>query len=107
MGKALQAADCEYDMEFADKNSQGKLCLPNKMLRGSHYDGIIFIGNFENSYVDFITQKSAITYVIPVIHPRKTATASGTILITADIMSVSILLKGSQKSDMWEIIVAM
>lgn len=57
MGKALQAADCEYDMEFADKNSQGKLCLPNKMLRGSHYDGIIFIGNFENSYVDFITQK--------------------------------------------------
>ncbi|MGB8451751.1 MAG: LacI family DNA-binding transcriptional regulator [Anaerocolumna sp.] len=57
MEKALQAAGCEYDMEFADKNNQVKLSLPNKLQKGVHYDGIIFIGGFDNSYVDFITKK--------------------------------------------------
>jgi DNA-binding LacI/PurR family transcriptional regulator len=57
MEKALQAAGCEYDMEFTDKNNQVKLSFPNKLQKGLHYDGIIFVGGFDNSYVDFITKK--------------------------------------------------
>ena len=54
--KALQAAGCEYDMEFTDKNTQGKLSFPNK-LQKAHYDGLILIGGFDGAYVDFITRK--------------------------------------------------
>ena len=55
--KALQAVGCEYDMEFVDKNRQEKLYLPNKVAKGISFDGIIFIGGFENEYVKFITSK--------------------------------------------------
>jgi LacI family transcriptional regulator len=55
--KALQAVGCEYDMEFVDKNRQEKLYLPNKVAKGINFDGIIFIGRFENEYVKFITAK--------------------------------------------------
>jgi len=55
--KALQKVGCEYDTEFADKECQGELVLPNKIARGSHYDGILYIGNFESTYVNFLSQK--------------------------------------------------
>ncbi len=57
MEKALQAAGCEYDMEFVDKSSQEKLSLPVKVLKGFQYDGLLFIGSFENSYMELIAQK--------------------------------------------------
>jgi LacI family transcriptional regulator len=55
--KALQAVGCEYDMEFVDKNRQEKLYLPNKVAKGTNFDGIIFIGKFDNEYVKFINTK--------------------------------------------------
>lgn len=55
--KALQKVGCKYDTEFADKGCQVKLILPNKIGWGSHYDGVLYIGNFESSYVDFLSQK--------------------------------------------------
>lgn len=57
MEKALQDADCDYDMEFADKKSQAELTLPSRILKGTHYDGLIFIGGFEKAYIDFLTRK--------------------------------------------------
>lgn len=55
--KALQKVGCKYDTEFADKECQTNLILPNKIEWGSHYDGVLYIGNFERSYVDFLSQK--------------------------------------------------
>ncbi len=55
--KALQEAGCEYDMEFTDKNIQGNLSLPNKIQKGTHYDGLILVGGFDRPYVDFISKK--------------------------------------------------
>jgi Transcriptional regulators len=57
--KALQAAGCEYDVEFVDKDSQSqeKPSLPNKMQKGARYDGLLFIGRFESGYVRFVTQR--------------------------------------------------
>lgn len=55
--KALQEAGCEYDMEFTDKDTQGKLCLPNKLQKGKPYDGLIIIGNFDSSYVELLSRK--------------------------------------------------
>lgn len=57
--KALQAAGYEYDVEFVDRSSQSseELRLPGKMLKGSGYDGILFIGKFQSDHVKFITQK--------------------------------------------------
>ncbi|WP_407305595.1 LacI family DNA-binding transcriptional regulator [Desulfosporosinus sp. SB140] len=55
--KALQTVGCEYDVEFVDKSRQEKLYLPNKVAKGTGFDGIIFIGGFENGYVKFIASK--------------------------------------------------
>ncbi len=55
--KALQKAGSEYDIEFADKECQDRLALPNKIARGSHYDGVLYIGNFERDYVRFLSEK--------------------------------------------------
>jgi len=55
--KALQTMGCEYDIEFVDKNRQEKLYLPNKVAKGTGFDGIIFIGGFENGYVEFVASK--------------------------------------------------
>ncbi|WMJ89005.1 LacI family DNA-binding transcriptional regulator [Anaerocolumna sp. MB42-C2] len=57
MEKALQDANLEYDMEFTDKKSQADLILPNKIQKGANYDGLIFIGGFDNSYMDCIIKK--------------------------------------------------
>lgn len=55
--KAIQTIGCEYDMEFVDKQRQEDLYLPNKIAKESSFDGIIFIGRFEDNYVEFITTK--------------------------------------------------
>ncbi|MDR3585561.1 MAG: LacI family DNA-binding transcriptional regulator [Desulfosporosinus sp.] len=55
--KALQTMGCEYDIEFVDKSRQEKLYLPNKVTKGTGFDGVIFIGGFENSYVGFVASK--------------------------------------------------
>ncbi len=57
IAQALQKAGCEYDMEFVDKESQFSHTLPNKIARGSHYHGVLYIGNFESAYVDFLSQR--------------------------------------------------
>lgn len=54
--KALQKVGCEYDMEFADKECQEKLILPCKIARGTRYDGILYIGNFNRTYVDYLSK---------------------------------------------------
>jgi DNA-binding LacI/PurR family transcriptional regulator len=55
--KALQTLDCEYDMEFVDKTRQEKLYLPNKVAKGTKFNGLIFLGKFEKEYVRFINTK--------------------------------------------------
>jgi LacI family transcriptional regulator len=55
--KALQTMGCEYDIEFVDKSRQEKLYLPNKVAKGTGFDGVIFIGGFENGYVSFVASK--------------------------------------------------
>jgi len=55
--KAIQKVGCEYNLEFVDKDSQEKLYMPNKITNGINYDGIIFIGRFNNDYVSFISNR--------------------------------------------------
>lgn len=54
MENALQAENGVYDTEFIDKPKQESLLLPQKVEAGSRYGGVIFIGGFEKSYIDFI-----------------------------------------------------
>ncbi|MCH3916600.1 MAG: LacI family transcriptional regulator [Spirochaetia bacterium] len=56
MEKELQMAGFEYDMEFVDKATQAKSAPPQKITRGSRYDGFIFIGHFNNTYINLVTQ---------------------------------------------------
>lgn len=53
----LQKTDCKYDLEYMDKERQEKLELPNKIDRGINYDGIIFIGDFNNAFVKFMSNR--------------------------------------------------
>ncbi|PRR83724.1 LacI family DNA-binding transcriptional regulator [Clostridium vincentii] len=55
--KAIQKIGCQYDLEFLDKDRQDELYLPCKIQKGINFDGIIFIGRFNNEYVDFISSK--------------------------------------------------
>lgn len=55
--KAIQKSDCEYDLEFVDKDHQDKLYLPYKIRKGINFDGIIFVGRFKMEYVNFISKK--------------------------------------------------
>ncbi|WP_297421177.1 LacI family DNA-binding transcriptional regulator [Clostridium sp.] len=55
--KAIQEAGYEYDLEFVDKNHQDEHYLPYKIQKGIKFDGIIFIGRFNNEYVKFISSK--------------------------------------------------
>ena len=43
---AIQKIECEYDLEFVDKDHQDELYLPYKIQKGINFDGIIFIGRF-------------------------------------------------------------
>ncbi|OOM81495.1 HTH-type transcriptional repressor PurR [Clostridium puniceum] len=55
--KAIQKIGSEYDLEFVDKDHQEELYLPYKLQKGISFDGIIFIGRFNNKYVEFISSK--------------------------------------------------
>lgn len=55
--RALQNMDIDYHTEFVDRNSQDKMQLPYKLLKDNDFNGIIFIGKFNNAYVDFLKQK--------------------------------------------------
>jgi DNA-binding LacI/PurR family transcriptional regulator len=55
--KAIQKIGCEYALEFVDKDRQEELYLPCKIAKGINFDGIIFIGRFNNDYVKFISNK--------------------------------------------------
>lgn len=55
--KALQDSDVEYSIEFIDKENQEKLYMPNKLSKGNSFDGVIFMGRFIDSYVEFIRKK--------------------------------------------------
>lgn len=57
METALQVAECDYDMEFADKKNQAELLLPSRLQKGSHYDGLIFLGGFEKAYIELLTRR--------------------------------------------------
>lgn len=49
--RELQAAGCEYDLEFVDKSRQRDRRLPGKVLKGVTYGATLYIGNFEADYV--------------------------------------------------------
>ena len=55
--RALQNMDIYYHTEFVDKNNQDKMQLPYKFLKENNFDGIIFIGKFNDDYIDFLRQK--------------------------------------------------
>lgn len=55
--KALQNAGLDYHVEFVDKDVQDKLILPHKLSKGTHFDGVIFIGRFNLDYASFISRK--------------------------------------------------
>lgn len=54
---ALQNMDIYYHTEFVDKNNQDKMQLPYKLIKENNFDGIIFIGKFNDDYIGFLKQK--------------------------------------------------
>lgn len=55
--KALQKVGADYDMEFIDKSNQDEMILPYKLSKERNFDGIIFMGKFNEEYVKFIKNK--------------------------------------------------
>ncbi|WP_139904720.1 LacI family DNA-binding transcriptional regulator [Clostridium thermarum] len=55
--KALQKFGAEYSVEFVERENQQKLYLPHKLAKGHNFDGIIYIGRFDDEYVNFLNQK--------------------------------------------------
>lgn len=54
--KALQNVEAEYSVQFVDKETQENLKLPYKLCKGRTYDGVIFIGEFQKPYVEFMKE---------------------------------------------------
>lgn len=57
MEKAIQETNVEYSIEFLDKNKQDNMYLPCKLSKGISFDGVIFIGRFNEAYAEYIKQK--------------------------------------------------
>ena len=55
--KALQAVACQYSMEFVGGDRQNELYLPSSVAKGTAFDGVIFVGRFEERYMRFLTSK--------------------------------------------------
>lgn len=55
--RALQNMDIYYHTEFIDKNIQDKMQLPYKLLKENDFNGIIFIGKFNDNYIGILKQK--------------------------------------------------
>jgi len=54
---ALQNVDISYHTEFVDKTNQDKMHSPFKLLKENNFDGIIFIGKFNDDYIRFLKLK--------------------------------------------------
>ncbi|MBU3190363.1 LacI family transcriptional regulator [Clostridium bowmanii] len=57
MQRALQNMDISYHTEFVDKNNQDEMKPPLKLLKENSFNGIIFIGRFNDDYIGFLKQK--------------------------------------------------
>lgn len=57
MEKAVQQTKVEYSIEFVDKINQNNIYLPCKLSKGNSFDGVIFIGRFNEAYTQYIKQK--------------------------------------------------
>ncbi|MGH4122508.1 MAG: LacI family DNA-binding transcriptional regulator [Clostridium sp.] len=55
--RALQNKDISYHTEFVDKNNQDKMQLPLKLLKENNFNGLIFIGKFDDNYVNLLKEK--------------------------------------------------
>ncbi|MBZ9687661.1 LacI family transcriptional regulator [Clostridium estertheticum] len=55
--RALQNMEISYHTEFVDKNSQDKMQPPFKLLKENNFNGLIFIGKFDDNYVGFLKEK--------------------------------------------------
>lgn len=55
--KSIQNTNVEYSIEFVDKVSQDNMYLPIKLSKGNNFDGVLFIGRFNDDYAQYIKQK--------------------------------------------------
>lgn len=55
--RALQNMEIYYHTEFVDKNNQDKMQLPYKLIKEINFDGIIFIGKFNDDYIGLLKEK--------------------------------------------------
>jgi LacI family transcriptional regulator len=55
--KSLQKTGAEYSVEFVDKENQEQLYLPYRLSKGHVFDGVIFIGRFQQKYVEFLRER--------------------------------------------------
>ncbi|MBU3146766.1 LacI family DNA-binding transcriptional regulator [Clostridium sp. CF012] len=55
--RALQNMNISYHTEFVDKNNQDKMQPPLKLLKENNFNGLIFIGKFDDNYVAFLKNK--------------------------------------------------
>ncbi|MFL0253102.1 LacI family DNA-binding transcriptional regulator [Clostridium neuense] len=53
----LQNRNAEYSIEFVSKDKQNQKELPYKLLKGNYFDGILFIGRFNEDYINFLKSK--------------------------------------------------
>lgn len=55
--KAIQNTKVEYSVEFVDKVNQDNMFLPIKLSKGNSFDGVLFIGRFNDEYAKFLKQR--------------------------------------------------
>lgn len=55
--KSIQETGVEYSIEFVDKDSQDNKYLPIKLSKGNCFDGVLFIGSFNDEYAKFLKQR--------------------------------------------------
>lgn len=55
--KAIQDTKVEYSIEFIDKSNQDNMYLPIKLSKGNLFDGVLFIGSFNDDYAKYLKNK--------------------------------------------------
>ena len=55
--RAIQKVGAGYQIEFVEKKKQDEMQLPLKLSKGNNFDGIIFVGGFNQEYVNFLKDK--------------------------------------------------
>lgn len=53
----LQKKRAEYSIEFIPKDKQDGQEIPCKILKGNFFDGILFLGKFNEDYINFLKEK--------------------------------------------------